>query len=113
MVMLIKNIYFPDQEYIHLMVIKNIYTLFGRKRLLYCLLLLLPVTYFQTNLVYPFTVESNIPFYCSIVYPFTLRPTGINIQVTGIPRKNAIVEAIDYSVFYWYTCYLYIYTRWS
>jgi len=38
--------------------IMNIYTLWGRKRFL------LPVTYFPTNLV----------------YPFTLRVTGINIQ---------------------------------
>jgi len=53
--------------------IKNIYTLWGRKRFL------LPVTYFSTNLVYPFTLrvtgitnpsacyilsdESSIPFY--------------------------------------------------
>jgi len=33
------------------MLIKNIYTLWGRKRFL------LPVTYFQTNLVYPFTLR--------------------------------------------------------
>jgi len=40
--------------------IKNTYTLWGRKRFL------LPVTYFPTNLVYPFDIlsdESNIPFY--------------------------------------------------
>jgi len=43
--------------------IKNIYILWGRKRFL------LPVTYFPTNLVYPFT-----------------------LRVTGITRKNAIVE---------------------
>jgi len=47
--------------------IKNIYTLWGRERFL------LPVTYFPTNLVYPFT-----------------------LRVTGIKRKNAIVEYLDY-----------------
>jgi len=50
-------------------VIKNIFTLWGRKR---CLL---PVTYFPTNLVYPFT-----------------------LRVTGITRKNAIVEYLDYQI---------------
>jgi len=46
--------------------IKKMYTLWGRKRFL------LPVTYFPTNLV----------------YPFTLRVTGINIQLAD-PRFNA------------------------
>jgi len=59
----------PDQEYIYFMgsetdgqtdmarstrlviLIKNIYTLWGRNRFL------LPVTYFPTNLVYPFTLR--------------------------------------------------------
>jgi len=41
---------------------KNIYTLWGRKRFF------LPVTYFQTNLV----------------YPFTLRVTGIKTGVAGL-----------------------------
>jgi len=52
--------------------IKNIrvYTLWGRKRFL------LYVTYFPTNLV----------------YPFTLRVTGITT------RKNAIVEYRDYQI---------------
>jgi len=45
--------------------IKNIYTLWGRKRFL------LPVTYFPTNLV----------------YPFTLRVTGINTE-TGFLEKH-------------------------
>jgi len=36
----------PDQEYI--------YTLWGRKRIL------LPVTYFPTNLVYPFTLRVTV-----------------------------------------------------
>jgi len=49
--------------------IKNIYTLWGRKRFH------LPVTYFPTNLVYPFT-----------------------LRVTGIKRKNAIVEYLDYQI---------------
>jgi len=44
--------------------IKNIYTLWGRKRFL------LPVTYFPTNLV----------------YPFTLRVTGIITQCRAINR---------------------------
>jgi len=34
-----------------MILIKNIYTLWGRKRFL------LPVTYFPTNLVYPFTLR--------------------------------------------------------
>jgi len=42
--------------------IKNIYTLWGRKRFL------LPVTYFPTNLV----------------YPFTLRVTGINTTLSYV-----------------------------
>jgi len=41
--------------------LKNIYTLWGRKRFL------LPVTYFPTNLV----------------YPFTLRVIGINMKTAG------------------------------
>jgi len=45
------------------------YTLCGRKRFL------LPVTYFPTNLVYPFT-----------------------LRVTGITRKNDIVEYLDYQI---------------
>jgi len=49
--------------------IKNIYTLWGRKRFL------LPVTFFLTNLVYPFT-----------------------LRVTGITWKNAIVEYLDYQI---------------
>jgi len=49
--------------------IKNIYTLWGRKRFL------LRVTYFPTNLVYPFT-----------------------LLVTGITRNNAIVEYLDYQI---------------
>jgi len=83
--------------------IKSIYTLWGRKRFI------LPVTYCPTNLVYPFTLfcilsdEPSIPFYSTsngniytlwgrkrfllpvtcfstnLVYPFTLRVTGINI----------------------------------
>jgi len=51
--------------------IKNIYTLWGRKRFL------LPVTYFPTNLG----------------YPFTLRVTGIKTT-----RKNAIAEYLDYQI---------------
>jgi len=50
-------------------VIKNIYTLWGRARFLS------PVTYFPTNLVYFFT-----------------------LRVTGITRKNAIVEYFDYQI---------------
>jgi len=45
--------------------IKNIYTLWGRKRFL------LPVTYFPTNLV----------------YPFTLRVTGIKILTVDDPKQ--------------------------
>jgi len=46
----------PHKVYIFLIwitmiLIKNIYTLWGRKRFL------LPVTYFSTNLVYPFTLR--------------------------------------------------------
>jgi len=44
----------PDQEYIYFMLvilIKNKYTLCGRKRFL------LPVTYFSTNLEYPSTLR--------------------------------------------------------
>jgi len=61
--------------------IKNIYTLWGRNRFL------LPVTYFPTNLVYPFTLRvTGIKIGCflpvtyfptNLVYPFTLRVTGI------------------------------------
>jgi len=47
--------------------IKNIYALWDRKRFL------LPVTYFPTNLVYPFT-----------------------LLVTGITRNNAIVDGLGY-----------------
>jgi len=78
--------------------IKNIYTLWGRKRFL------LPVTYFSTNLVYPFTLrvtgitnpsacyilsdESSIPFYSTS-----------NGYKNGIKtRKNAIVEYSDYQI---------------
>jgi len=46
--------------------IKNIYTLWGRKRFLF------PVTYFPTNLV----------------YPFTLRVTGINTHITLTKKPN-------------------------
>jgi len=49
--------------------IKNVYTLWGLKRFL------LPATYFPSNLVYPFT-----------------------LRVTGITRKNAIVEYLDYQI---------------
>jgi len=40
--------------------IKNIHTLWGRKRFL------LPVTYFPTNLVYPFTVRINTIKECDL-----------------------------------------------
>jgi len=46
--------------------IKNIYTLWGRKRFL------LPVTYFPTNLV----------------YPFTLRVTGITRYKKQVVKEN-------------------------
>jgi len=49
--------------------IKNIYNLWGRKGFI------LPFTYFPTNLVYPFT-----------------------LRVTGITKKNAIVEYLDYQI---------------
>jgi len=49
--------------------IKNIYTLWGRKRFL------LPVTYFPTNLV----------------YPFTLRVTGIKSHHKKSPRKTGLI----------------------
>jgi len=52
--------------------IKNIYTLWGRKRFL------LPVTYFPTNLV----------------YPFTLRVTGIKSSVIVVNVVN-IVAMLD------------------
>jgi len=93
----------PDQEYIYFMgsetdgqtdmarstrlviLIKNIYTLWGRNRFL------LPVTYFPTNLVYPFTLRvTGIKIGCfllpvtyfptNLVYPFTLRVRGIIIK---------------------------------
>jgi len=54
--------------------IKNIYTLWGRKRFL------LPVTYFPTNLV----------------YPFTLRVTGI----TTLHKKKIIVRQYKYVCMY-------------
>jgi len=92
--------------------IKNICTLWGRKRVLL-------FTYFPTNLVYPFTLRVNdsasdpdreyiyfmgsetlpsacyIHFATNLVYPFTLRVTGIKnkklysrypftLRVTGI-----------------------------
>jgi len=47
--------------------IKNIYTLWGQKRF--------SVSYFPTNLVYPFT-----------------------LRVAGITRKNAIVDYLDYQM---------------
>jgi len=69
-------IYFNDQEYIHF---------------------ILPVTYFPTNLVYPFThTLSSIPFYST--------STGTCL-IPGNGHKNTefimclIVEAIDYIVF--------------
>jgi len=49
--------------------IKSVYTLWGRKRFL------LPVTYFSTNLVYPFTLGVK-----GINMNFTLRVTGIKIH---------------------------------
>jgi len=49
--------------------IKNIYTLWGRNRFL------IPVTYFPTNLV----------------YPFTLRVTGI----TGMPNPNILALIVS------------------
>jgi len=48
---------------------KIIYTLWGRKRFI------LPVTYFPTNLLYPFT-----------------------LRVTGITREKVIVDAFDYQI---------------
>jgi len=87
--------------------IKNIYTLWGRKRLF------LPVTYFPTNLVYPFTLRvkgkkiqkiifsivkdttqlvilikniytlwgrKSFLLPTNLVYPFTLRVTGITMD---------------------------------
>jgi len=72
--------------------IKNIYTLWGRNRFL------LPVTYFPTNLVYPFTLRvTGIKIGCflpvtyfptNLVYPFTLRVTGIKtLPVTYFPTN--------------------------
>jgi len=49
--------------------LKNIYTLWGRKRFL------LPVTYFPTNLVFFLLPVTYFP--TNLVYPFTLRVTGI------------------------------------
>jgi len=46
---------------------------------------LLPVAYFPTNLVYPFIFSDES------IYPFTLR-------VTGITRKNAVVEFLNYQI---------------
>jgi len=62
-----------------MILIKNIFTLWGRKRFL------LPVTYFPTNLVYPFTLrvtgmlfdESSIPFYST--------SNGYNSDESSIP----------------------------
>jgi len=54
--------------------IKNIYTLWSRKRFL------LPVTYLPTNLV----------------YPFTLRVTGIKIQIKDIVIRSGWFRLIYY-----------------
>jgi len=56
-----------------MILIKNIYSLWGRKRFL------LPVTYFPTNLV----------------YPFTLRLTGIKILVLAAIAKIVDYKSID------------------
>jgi len=76
-----------------LILIKNIYTLWGRKRFL------LPVTYFPTNLVYPFTlrVTGIINIYSDLmgfqylfvyIYLFTrwiqVKTKRINIYITNI-----------------------------
>jgi len=52
-----------------LILIKNIYTLWGPKRFI------LHLTYLLTNLVYPFT-----------------------LRVTGITKKSSIVEYLDYQI---------------
>jgi len=57
--------------------IKNIYTLRGRKRFL------LPVTYFPTNLVYPFTLRvtgiqiSGVELTANISLLYLYRPNGV------------------------------------
>jgi len=61
-----------------LILIKNIYTLWGRKRFL------LPVTYFPTNLVYPFT-----------------------LRVTGIVNIYSDLMGFQYLF-----VYIYLFTRW-
>jgi len=94
LVILIKNIY-TLLGWKHLMIlIKNIYTLWGRKRFLNIYTLwgrkrfLLPVT---------FSDESSIPFYSTsngyksptnLVYPFTLRVTGI--KIAPFPPTNLV-----------------------
>jgi len=64
-------------------------SLYGRNRLL------LPVTYFLTNLVYPFTLRATglrtYYFSTNLVYPFNLRVTGI--------KKN-VFTAREYNFFF-------------
>jgi len=62
--------------------IKNIYTLWGRKRFL------LPVTYFPTNLVYPFTLR------VTGIISFDKHETGhkLDFKYTGPNKVESIVE---------------------
>jgi len=67
--------------------IKNIYTLWGRKRFL------LPVTYFPTNLV----------------YPFTLQVTGIIICYIHnfLKGLSTLLNQKWFNYYYYYYCYLF------